>query len=252
MASLLFPAVIWFSYRPGAFIYFNLMGVSIGLMLGVSIGLMLGVFKLECKMIGFNPLEQKMIALSPEVRKIVLRITAWFKRHQSATPLGILSLFMLLVILIEAVGPSLNQITNPWLGLVLTFAAMMALMAPVAVLQTIHWSALHPPESSVTELIGLMKDASTPAELTPDLVEHASKTKVNAPTNLHRRIAIGTTIGALAMLELVGSGVLSQSQEFSVLMPTSLVLVGIVLSEMVFSYVSKWRTILEEILDPET
>ena len=89
MAVVLFPALVWYVYSPGPFVYFNLMGVSIFLMLGL--------FKLECRLLGFNPFNSEGIVLSPEVRQITLRVVGWFKRHPNVTPVSVLFLFLLFV-----------------------------------------------------------------------------------------------------------------------------------------------------------
>jgi hypothetical protein len=242
MSMILLPAVAWYMYRPGPFIYFNL--------IGASFVLMIVVFKIECRVLGFNPFDVGGIRLSPEVRQITVRVIAWFRRHQNAPPLGMLLFFLLFCGVVLSLGPALNAITNPLLGFLLSATALASAMFLMATLQIVHRSATHPPNSSVTELTNLIERVGPGTELTPDIITHLSRRTVDTSRRPNQKVALGMGLIVLALMEIAGSEIFGLDASLEVSGLAILVMLSYLVASFISSYLSERRSALQELLEP--
>ena len=241
MTIILMPAVAFYLYRPIPFVYFNLIGLSF-------VGMILA-FKLECRLLGFNPFDLNIIGLSPEVRTIVVRITSWFKRHQNVELLGVFLIFLLVLGASLALGPELNAITNPWLGFTLVVALLISVLFMMSFLQIVRKSAIHPPSLSLGELMGLMEKIGSRGELTPDVITHLSKEKVEVSTNPNLKVSIAMGVAVLALIELAGSGILGERGTLLAMVVAVGIMGSFLLVSMVRAFLSGRRTVLQNLLD---
>jgi hypothetical protein len=232
------PAVVWVLFHPSTFVYFNL--------IGISVVLMLGLFKVENRILGFNPFTSSGIPLSPEVREIILRIAAWFKRHESAIPGVLFVMFLFSAVVSISIGPAFNSITDPLLGLGLVGIISFVAMVPLSALQIAYQSAIHPRTSSVGEILKLIERVGSNHELTSDSVERASKVSISEPIPIARKICLGISAAFLVMLEFAGSGLLSQKTTIVILMIAMALAMGSLAISFLFS---KRRTILQDLTD---
>ena len=241
MVAILIPAVIFFLYRPIPFVYFNLMAVSF---VAAIIA-----FKLECRLLGFNPFDVDIIDVSPEVRTIVVRVASWFKRLQNVVPFGVFLIFLSISGASLALGPELNAVTNPFLGLTLAIAFIVSALFLMSLLQIIHRSAIHPPNLSVTELIRLMERVGPRSELTPNVITRLSKEKVEVSPKPNLKISIAMGVSVLALMELAGSGILSEKGTLFAMVVAVAIMGTFLLALMVRAYLSGRRTALQTLLD---
>jgi hypothetical protein len=241
MAIILIPAVAYYLYQPIPFVYFNL--------LGVSFVAMILSFKLECRLLGFNPFDINVIGLSPEVRAIVVRIASWFKKHQNAEPLGVFLVFLLVSGASLALGPEMDAITSPWLGFTLVVGLIVSAFFLMSLLQIVHKSAIHPPNLSVSELLGLMDKIGPRSELTPDVVTHLSKEKVEVSPKPNLKASIAMGVAVLALVELAGSGILGEMGTLFAMAGAVAVMGIFLLASMIRAYLSGKRTALQDLLD---
>jgi hypothetical protein len=241
MLIILAPALVYYLYRPTPFIYFNLIAVSF-------VGMILA-FKLECKVLGFNPFEVDVISLSHEVRTIVVRVASWFKRHQNAVPFGMLLIFLIVSGASLALSPVLDAITSPWLGFTLVVALLVSVFYLMSLMQIVHKSAIHPPQLSVTELLGLMEKVGPRSELTQDVITHLSKEKVEVSQRPNLKISIATGVTVLALIELAGSGILDETGTLFAMVIAVGIMGTFLLVSMIRAYLSGRRTALQSLLD---
>jgi hypothetical protein len=241
VAILLLPVVAFYHYKLTAFVYFNLMGVTFILMMAI--------FKLEAHLLGSNPFEARAIPLSPEVRAIILRIISWFNRHRNVVPAVVFGLFLLFVGAAEALAPLFDLITNPLIGFSIVVGAAALFVTLASVLQIVYWNALHPSGSSVSDLITFLERVGPQTELTPEVLEEASKTRVEVPAKTNKVISASIGFGCIGILELMGSGILSQAQTIEVVFPVSLMMMAWMIYEALKSVFSKKETLLEKLVD---
>ena len=240
MATLISPVLFKIYYNLSPFLYFNLLGVAF-------VG-MLAVFKLECRLLGLNPLKADGVPLSPEVRTIIIRVAGWFKRHQNVTPLAVFGLFLLFVGVVEGLGPEMNSIKNPLEGFVLAIGALGVFMFPVSIMGIVYHSAIWPQSSSVTEIVGLIEKVGEDGELTPTVIESASKRKVDPSPNFSPKASYAVLALCFIIMEVLGSGILSLKQEMLVTTPIAVVMAGYVMFLCLYAVFSKRRSILDVLL----
>jgi hypothetical protein len=143
----------------------------------------------------------------------------------------------------------MNTITNPWLGFTLVIGLIISVFFLMSLLQIVHNSAIHPPNLSLTELLGLMEKIGPRSELTPDVIIHLPKEKVEVSPKPSLKISIAMGMTVLALVELAGSGILSEMGTLLAMVVAVGVMGVFLLVSIVRAYLSGRRTALQDLLD---